>query len=135
MKEIKDYINRWRDIPCSCTNLHYYLQCRSFLFSKTSPAFIACRLFNDDNSNQCEVIPHCSFHLHFSNNEWDLPDGSDGKESTCSPGDLGSVPGLGRSAGGGHDNPHQCSYLENSQVQRSLVGFSLCGHKQLDTTE
>ena len=34
-----------------------------------------------------------------------FPGGSDGKESTCNAGDLGSVPELGRSAGGGHGNP------------------------------
>ena len=28
-------------------------------------------------------------------------------------GDVGSIPGLGRSAGGGHGNPLQYSYLEN----------------------
>ena len=31
-----------------------------------------------------------------------FPGGSDGKESACNVGDLGSVPGLGRSPGGGH---------------------------------
>ena len=31
-----------------------------------------------------------------------FPGGSDGKESACNVGDLGSIPGLGRSAGGGH---------------------------------
>ena len=36
-----------------------------------------------------------------------------GKESTCSAGDLGSVPGWGRSPGGGHGNPLQYSCLEN----------------------
>ena len=34
-----------------------------------------------------------------------FPGGSDGKESTCNAGDLGSIPGLGRSPGGGHDTP------------------------------
>ena len=33
-----------------------------------------------------------------------FPGGSDGKESTCNEGELGSVPGLGRSPGGGHGN-------------------------------
>ena len=42
-----------------------------------------------------------------------FPGGSDGKESTCSARDLGLIPGLGRSAGGGHGNPLQCSCLEN----------------------
>ena len=35
------------------------------------------------------------------------------KESTCNTGDPGSVPGLGRSPGGGHNNPLQYSFLEN----------------------
>ena len=42
-----------------------------------------------------------------------FPGGSDGKESTCNAGDLGSMPGLGRSPGGGHGNPLQRSCLEN----------------------
>jgi len=42
-----------------------------------------------------------------------FPGGSDGKESTCNAGDLGPIPGLGRSPGGGHGNPLQCSCLEN----------------------
>ena len=40
--------------------------------------------------------------------------GSDGKESACSAGDLGSIPGLGRTPGGGNGYPLQCSGLENS---------------------
>ena len=39
--------------------------------------------------------------------------GSDDKESTCSIGDLNSIPGLGRSPGEGNGNPLQCSCLEN----------------------
>ena len=39
------------------------------LFSIPSPAFIVCRLFDEGHSDQCEVISHCSFDLHFSNNE------------------------------------------------------------------
>ena len=46
--------------------------------------------------------------------------GSDGKESTCNVGDLGSSPGLGRRPGGGHGNPLQYSRLENPHGQRSL---------------
>ena len=34
-----------------------------------SPAFIVCRLVDDRHSDQCEMIPHCGFDLHFSNNE------------------------------------------------------------------
>ena len=42
-----------------------------------------------------------------------LPRRLSGKESACNAGDLSSVPGLGRSPGGGNGNPHHYSYLEN----------------------
>ena len=43
-----------------------------------------------------------------------FPGGSADKESACSEGDLGSIPGLGRSPGEGKGYPLQCSGLENS---------------------
>ena len=43
-----------------------------------------------------------------------FPDSSGGKESACNAGDLGSVPGLGRSSGEGKGYPLQYSGLENS---------------------
>ena len=43
-----------------------------------------------------------------------FPGGSDGKESACNAGDLGSIPGSARSPGEGNGNPLQSSYLENS---------------------
>ena len=49
--------------------------------------------------------------------------------------DLGSIPGLGRSPGGGCGNPLQYSYLENPHGQWSLLGYSPWGHKHLDMTE
>ena len=64
-----------------------------------------------------------------------FPGGSDGKESTCNAGDLGSVPGLGRSPGGGHGSVLQYSCLENPYGQRSLEGYSTWGHKESDTHE
>ena len=60
--------------------------------------------------------------------------GSDGKESACNAGDLGSIPG-GRSPGGGHAIPLQHSCLENPHGQRSLVGYSPWGPKEADMTE
>ena len=65
----------------------------------------------------------------------DFPGDSDGKESAGSAGELGSIPGLGRSPGGGHGNPLQYSYLENPHGQRSLASCSPWGHKELDMTE
>ena len=63
------------------------------------------------------------------------PGGSDGKESTCNVGDLGSFPGLGRSPGAGHSNPLQYSCLENPHGQRCLSGYSPWGCKESDMTE
>ena len=42
-----------------------------------------------------------------------FPGGSEVKASACNVGDLGSIPGLGRSPGEGNDNPLQYSCLEN----------------------
>ena len=61
--------------------------------------------------------------------------GSDGKESACNVGDLGSIPGLGRSPGGGHGTPLQYSCLENPHGQRSLEGYTSRGRKESDTAE
>ena len=59
-----------------------------------------------------------------------FPGGSDGKESVCSVGDLGSIPGLGISPGEGHENPFQYSCLENPHGKRNLEGYSPWGHKE-----
>ena len=42
-----------------------------------------------------------------------FPGGSDGREAACNAGDLGSIPGSGRSTGEGNGNPLQYSYLKN----------------------
>ena len=50
--------------------------------------------------------------------------GSVGKESTCNVGDVGRIPGLGRSSGEGHGYPLQYSSLENSlgrEAWRAMV--------------
>ena len=64
-----------------------------------------------------------------------FPGRPDNKESACNAGDLGLIPGLGKSPGGGHGNPLQYSCLENPCGQRSLVGYSPCGHKESEMTD
>ena len=46
-----------------------------------------------------------------------------------------SIPGSGRSPGGGYDNPLQYSCLEKSHGQRNMVGYGPQGCKELDATE
>ena len=59
----------------------------------------------------------------------DFPGGSAGKKSAGNAGHLGSIPGLGRSPGGGKGYPLQHSGLENS------MDCSPLGHKESDTIE
>ena len=49
-------------------------------------------------------------------------------------GDRGSIPGSGRSPGGGHSHPLKYFLSGESHRQRSLAGYSLRGHKELDVT-
>ena len=61
-----------------------------------------------------------------------------GKESTCNAGDTGDkglIPGSERSFGVGNGNLVQYSCLEKFHGQRSLVGYSPWGRKELDTSE
>ena len=59
-----------------------------------------------------------------------FPGGSDGKESACKMGDLGLIPGLGRSPGGQHGNPLQYSGLESS-MDRGARWTTLMGSRRI----
>ena len=75
--------------------------------------------------NDLHTLTKCKVYILYVN--------SDGKESACNVGDLGSIPGLERSPGGGHGSPLQYSCLENPDGQRSLVDCSPRGHKDRET--
>ena len=64
----------------------------------------------------------------------DMQRGSDGKESACSAGDPGLIPGLGISPGEGNRNPLRYSFLENP-IDRGPWQASPWGHKESDTAE
>ena len=70
-----------------------------------------------DPKGSVELGKYIGFYLRAS---------SEGKASACNAGDPGSIPGLGR-----------CPRERNrkSRGQRSLVGYSSWGHKELDTPE
>ena len=63
-----------------------------------------------------------------------LPWWPSGKESACNAGDLGFIPGLGRSPRGGHGNSLQFSCLENS-MDRGAWWATVQRVTQLDMTE
>ena len=62
-----------------------------------------------------------------------FPGGSHHKESACNAGDLGFIPGSGRSPEEGNGIP--VSLPGKSHGQRSLVGYSPSDNKELDMTE
>ena len=63
-----------------------------------------------------------------------FPGGSDSKESVFSAGDPGSILGLGRTPGEGNHLLTPVFLPGESHGQRSLVGYSLWGHKELEMT-
>ena len=64
---------------------------------------------------------------------WGFPGGSDGKESACNVGDLGSIPGLGRCPGVGHGNPLQYPCLENP-MDRGVWQVTVRGVTNIEVT-
>ena len=64
-----------------------------------------------------------------------FPGGSDGKKYACNAGELGSIPGSGRSPGRREWQPIPVFLPGQSHGQRSLAGYSPWGHKELNTTK
>ena len=83
-------------------------------------AYALLKDFNQDAVNYfldsqmvASLTDHHPFEITCHCLSWCFPGGSDGKASAYNAGDLGSIPGLGRSLGEGHGNPLQYSCLEN----------------------
>ena len=64
-----------------------------------------------------------------------FPGGSDDKQTACNAGDLGLIPGLGRSSGKGNGKPTPAVLPGEFHGQKSLVSYSPGGRKESDTTE
>ena len=65
----------------------------------------------------------------------DFPGSLEGKASACNAGDLGSIPGSGRSPSRRKWQPSPVFLPGESHGWRSLVSYSLWGHKESDKTE
>ena len=72
-----------------------------------------------------------TMYLSTSNYLSGLPRWLSGKESACSAGDMGSIPGSGKSPGEGNNNPLQYLCLGNSKDRGALVGYRPWGCKRV----
>ena len=111
--------------PTSCMTLSKLLNPFEpqilFLVKENDNAIVGCCYFGPSLWGFMSFPSHVSAHSNHSVNDhfswWLLhwfPCSSDGKESTWNAGDLGLIPGSGRSPGEGNGNPLQYSCLENS---------------------
>ena len=71
-----------------------------------------------------DLLPGTQFYNIYLGGVLGFPGGS-----ACILGDLGLMPGLGRSLEGGHGYPLQCSWPGESHGQRRLGGYSPCSHR------
>ena len=83
-----------------------YIECQlistsGVMVTENSHLVTTIIVINLGKNNQCSL------------SQMGFPGGSDGKESACDVGDLGSIPGSGRSSGEGNGYTLQCSCLEN----------------------
>ena len=97
-----------------CSETHHYLRPRTT---------------THDHMLKCNHYSH-TLYLNALQIIQGFPGGSDGKESACNTGDLGSIPELGRSPGEGNGNPLQYSCLENPMDGGAwqTIGWQRVGH-------
>ena len=79
--------------------------------------------------------PLCLLHFRQALYPLGFPRGSDGTASAYNAGDPGSIPGLGRSSGGGNDSPLQYSCLENPVDREACWATVRGGSNESDTAE
>ena len=83
-----------------------------------------------DGCMDTQNVVHPDNRILFSlKKEHGFPGGLGSKESAHNARNLGLIPGLRRSLGGGHGNPLQYSCPENPHGQRSVAGYSPWGRK------
>ena len=101
----------WLQVPGSSTGSvaeAHGLRCPKACGTFPGQGLNLCLLRQQDLSRQGSPCSDFRCHARLG-----FPGGSDGKEFACNAGDLGSIPGWGRSPGGGHGNPLQHSCLGN----------------------
>ena len=111
---------------------HLFLNLRFVIFSRSHEALWesnkTCGPFSQGKAHSSKYLGGPVAHEGFSGSP-------SGEESTCNAGDLGSIPGSGRTSWRRKWQPTPVFLPGESHGQRSLAGYSPWGHKELDTTE
>jgi len=94
-------------------------------FGKINPIYFDCPSSHKNLDTECSLWMKLVILFFSLFPPVGFPSGSDSKEFACNVRDLGLIPGLGRSPGGGHGNPLQYSCLENPHGQWSLMATVL----------
>ena len=103
----------FKDLTVQVPMQYCSLQHQTLLLSPVTSTAGYCFCFGSIPSFFLELFLHWSPVAYWAPNDLGFLGGSDGKESACHAGDLGSIPGSGRSPGGGNGKPLQYSCLEN----------------------
>ena len=117
--------------------------CSSFLYQKPPKDQKECSTRGSLHTRQGPAfkfsisLPNRPFngHFHIDYDRGGFPDGSVVKNLPASAGDTGSIPGLGRFPGEGNGKPIPVFPTGKFRGLRRLLGYSLWGHKESDTTE
>ena len=110
----------------------------AFLWLNTPPVWIYHSVFIHSPAEgyllRCLQVLAVMSEFSFCKHLFDFPGGSNSRESTCNAGDLGLIPALGRSPGGGNGNPLQYSCLGNPMDKEAELarGYSPNGCKECD---
>ena len=72
---------------------------------------------------------------YYPSSQVSFPGGSDGKETALNAGDLGSIPGLGKSSGEGNGYPTPVFLPGEFHGPKSPMGYSPWSYKEPDMTE
>ena len=114
--KITNYLTTWWLWTYSCIFIHRFIYIIDAFFYFSKIELVLHGLFFNTMVEILSVSVHVALGYNFSDSNvlpWGFPGGSEGKVSACNAGNLGLIPGSGRSPGEGNGNPHQSSFLEN----------------------
>ena len=138
MQDKKDFQKFKTYIPNDILNFLYFLQDFQTLEAHHQCSTTLCwttQQFPVDFWQQNTFLIHIKIYLMDPKKDYGFPGGSEVKASACNVGDLGSIPGSGRSPGEGNGNPLQYSCPENPMDGGAWWATVPQGRKESDATE